>query len=384
MPDQRSEGADGVSEGLARLAGAMRARGSRVGLGDLLGAHRALAAVEPSDRREAYLALRASLCSSREDIDRFAAAFGATFTREERDAPFIDPVVTANLPRPAVPDPVASGPVEPDLDEIRPSAWSDVELLRDKDFAAFSDSERALGRHVLARLARRGPTRQSRRTRSSRRRGEALDTRATLRAALRLGGEPFERRWREPRPRPRPLVLVCDVSGSMEPYSRMLLAYAHACVAAKRGCEAFAFSTRLSRITRELDRRDPDVAVTRATSLAADWSGGTRIGEAIAALNREHGNRVGRGAVVTILSDGWDRGEPELLEREVARLARCAHRLVWLNPLSAVSGYEPLARGMATALPHVDLFMAGNTLRSLERVAEMTERGLPRARRSRA
>jgi uncharacterized protein with von Willebrand factor type A (vWA) domain len=357
------------------LAREMRARGSRVGLGEVLGAHRALAAVDPADRGQAYLALRAALCAGREDLDRFALAFAACLAAREAGRPPIDPVATAVLPRLAVPE-AGGDRAEPfELDELRPSAASELELLRDKDFAEYTEAERRLARAILARLARRGPTRLARRTRPVPRRGSHLDPRATLRASLRHAGEPFERRWREPGLRPRPLVLVCDVSGSMEPYARMLLAYAHACVQARIRCDAFAFSTRLTRITHELGARDPDAAIARAAGAAPDWSGGTRIGEALAELNRAHGRRIGRGSVIAILSDGWERGDPELLEREVARLARCAHRLAWLNPLSATDGYEPLVRGMAAALPHVDLFLAGNTLNSIETLAESMERG---------
>jgi len=288
------------------------------------------------------------------------------------------------LPRVALPDPHPGLIDASDPGELRPAAASEVELLREKDFAEYTDRERAMARAMLARVARRGPTRRGRRTRPVARRGSHPDQRATLRAALRHAGEPLERRWREPVPRERPLVLVLDVSGSMEPYARMLLAYAHACVQARKRCEAFAFSTRLTRITRELGRRNPDAALTRAAEAGGDWSGGTRIGAAIAELNREHGRRVGRGSMVAILSDGWDRGEPELLEAEIERLARCSHRLVWLNPLKATPGYEPLVRGMSAALPHVDLFSAGNTLGSLEQLAASMERGFePRARRRR-
>jgi hypothetical protein len=364
-----------VSEAVTALASEMRARGSRIGLGEVMHAHRALDAVDPADRREAFLALRAALCSGRDDLERFAAAFAACFG--ERPAPGstgLDPVATVALPRLAVPDP--AGPATPfEPAELRPAAASEVELLRDKDFADYSDAERAAARAILARLARRGPVRRSRRTRPVRRRAAHPDQRATLRASLRHAGEPFDRRWRKERPGPRPLVLVCDVSGSMEPYARMLLTYAHACVQARNRCEAFAFATRLTRITRELGGRDPEAAVRRAASSAPDWSGGTRIGEALAELNRAHGRRLGRGAVAAILSDGWERGDPGLLEREMARLARCSHRLVWLNPLSAREGYEPLVRGMAAALPHVDLFLAGNTLDSIEVLAEAMEKG---------
>ena len=224
--------------------------------------------------------------------------------------------------------------MEAGLDPV-PSAASEIELLRDKDFAEYTDAERAVARRVLERLARRGPERPGSRLRPARRRGSHPDLRRTVRASLRHDGEPFERHWRSPEERPRPLVLVCDVSGSMEPYARVLLQYLQACVAARRRVEAFVFGTRLTRVTAELKGRDPDRALARASASVADWSGGTRIGDALAELNREHGRRVGRGAVVVVCSDGWDRGDPEQLGAEMARLKRCAHRLVWLNPLKA-------------------------------------------------
>lgn len=194
-----------------------------------------------------------------------------------------------------------------------------------------------------------------------------------VRASLRTLGEPIDRRWRAPSQRSRPVVLVCDVSGSMAPYARMLLQYLQASVAARRRVEAFAFGTRLTRITNELGGRDPDLALDRAADAVLDFSGGTRIGDALAELNRVHGRRVGRGAVIVILSDGWDRGDPELLAAEIARLRRSAHRLIWLNPLAAHPDFEPLTRGMRAAVPHTDELLAGNSLASLEELAELLE-----------
>ena len=315
----------------------------RVGTGELIAAHRALAAVEPASLAEARLALRAILCAGRADLAAFEAAFAHWSGQRAREVarPQIDPVTTAVLPSLAIPV-GGTRPARDDGTGLQPAAWSAVELLRDKDFAEYTDAERALAREIMARIAAHGPHRRSRRTRASRR---------------------------------RRLVLVCDISGSMEPYSRMLLQYAHACVRARRRCEAFAFGTRLTRITADLRGRDPDLALSRAADAVADWSGGTRIGDAVAELNRAHGRRLGRGAVIVILSDGWDRGDPELLGREIAWLARCAHRLVWLNPLKASRDYEPLTRGMVAALPHVDDFLAGNTLASLEELAARMESG---------
>ncbi len=159
----------------------------------------------------------------------------------------------------------------------------------------------------------------------------------------------------------------------MTPYARMLLQYVHASVAARRRVEAFAFGTRLTRITHELGGRDHDRALERAAEAVTDFSGGTRIGAALASLNRDHGRRVGRGAVVVILSDGWDRGDPEQLRLEMARLRRSAHRLVWLNPLAAHPEFAPLTRGMRAAIPHTDELLAGNSLASLERLAVILE-----------
>ncbi len=361
---------------LGDLAAVLRAQGSRVGVGELLAAVRCLDAVDCASREEVRLALRTVLCSARRDLERFDLAFTAVFG-DGRPPDDGDPlselgqIEKAVLPRMGVADP-GGGQVEPGAEPV-PAAYSDVELLQEKDFARYTPAEMALARELIARLARRHPTRLSRRTRPSRHRGHVPDLRNTVNASLRTGGEPVRRRWRVPTRRPRQVVLVCDVSGSMAPYARMLLQYMHACVAARRRVEAFAFGTRLTRITQELAGRDHDQALERAAAVVTDFSGGTRIGAAMAQLNRVHGRRLGRGAVVVILSDGWDRGEPEQLHTEMARLRRAAHRLVWLNPLAAHPDYQPLARGMQAAVPHTDRLLAGNSLASLEQLAEILE-----------
>jgi uncharacterized protein len=368
-----------VVDRLSALTATLRAQGSRVGVGELLAAHRALAAVDASSREDARLALRAVLCSGRADLERFELAFAAVFGsgRPPDDHQPLDElgsVERAALPRAAIPGSPGSPPAPDKESMMVPAAWSDAELLREKDFAQYTDAEMALARELIARLARRGPTRVSRRTRPvRRRRGHRPDLRRVVRASLRTGGEPIQRHWRAPRRRPRPVVIICDVSGSMTPYSRMLLQYMQASVAARRRVEAFAFGTRLTRITNELEGRDHDRALARAAAAVADFSGGTRIGAALSELNRVHGRRVGRGAVVVILSDGWDRGEPELLEAEMARLRRSAHRLVWLNPLASHPDFEPLTRGMRAAVPHTDELLSGNSLASLEELARILE-----------
>jgi uncharacterized protein with von Willebrand factor type A (vWA) domain len=369
---------DGMVGRLGDLAGVLRAQGSRVGVGELLTAVRCLEEVDCADREEVRLALRTVLCSNHRDLERFDVAFTAVFgDGRVLDPAYADPlselgsIERAALPRMGVPDP--GGHAAQEGAEPVPAAWSAVELLYAKDFARYTDAELALARDLIARLARRHPTRLSRRTRTSRRRGHIPDLRQTVHASLRTAGEPLHRRWRTPTQRPRQVVLVCDVSGSMAPYARMLLQYMHASVVARRRVEAFAFGTRLTRITQELAGRDHDRALERAAAVVTDFSGGTRIGAALAELNRSHGRRLGRGSVIVILSDGWDRGEPEQLEAEMARLRRAAYRLVWLNPLAAHPDYQPLARGMQAAIPHTDQLLAGNSLASLEQLAEILE-----------
>jgi uncharacterized protein with von Willebrand factor type A (vWA) domain len=366
-------------ERVGDLAALMRLNGSRVGVGEVLAAHRAVAAVDPSSRTDVFHALRATLCSGSGDWERFGKIFDVVFKGElERLAPpppGFEDLSRVALPRAGIPTAGEAPPA--DGEQPAPAAWSEEELLRAKDFAGYSDEERAAARVLLARIARRGATRHSRRTIATRRRrGEIHDLRATMRESLRPGGAPFERRFREPATKPRRLVLVCDVSGSMAAYSRMLLQYVQACVAARARVEAFLFGTHLTRVTRELAGRDPDRALARAAEAVTDWSGGTRIGPSLAQLNREHGRRIGRGSLVVLLSDGWDRGDPEELGAEIARLRRCAHRVVWLNPLAADARYEPLTRGMQAALPHVDHLLPGNSIASLEALAQLMEEGM--------
>lgn len=378
MFDARLRGPEAVTDQLGLLAAALRAQGSRVGVGELLTAHRALAAVDCTSCEEARLALRMSLCAGKADLERFDWAFDVVFGR--RPAPAAGSALEqrevaerAVLPRAGLAGDSQPWPVRGEDPVTAPAAWSEAELLRHKDFAHYTDDEIALAKQLIARLARRAPMRLSRRLRPAQRRSHEPDLRRVVRSSLRTAGEPVHRHWRAPSRRPRPLVLVCDVSGSMSPHARMLLQYVHACVAARRRVEAFAFGTRLTRITNELGGRDHDRALQRAAAAVTDFSGGTRIGGALGELNRVHGRRLGRGAVVVILSDGWDRGDPAQLSTEMARLRRSAHKLVWLNPLAAHPDYEPLTRGMRAAVPHADELLAGNSLASLEQLALILE-----------
>jgi len=369
-----------VSGAVSRLAAAMRDEGVRVGLGEVLTAHSALAAVDAADRTQARHALRAALCAGHDDYPVFDAAFARVFGDA---APAPAPLRAdshareqeASWAERRAPEDEAQGAAP-----VTPVGWSDLERLRRADFSELDAGELDRAAVLLAALARRGPMRRSRRLqlrrRRSRGRAATVDVRRTIRDSLRFGGEPLRRRWREPSTRPRRLVVVCDTSGSMRPYAEALLLYVQALVAARRSVEAFVFSTRLTRVTAELGGRDRRAAMARLAGAVEDWGGGTRIGGSLRTLNREHGGRVGRGATVIVLSDGWDRGAPDGLATELARLRRTAHRLVWLNPLKAQPGYEPLARGMATALPHLDAFLAGNSVAGLEELADLLAAGL--------
>jgi uncharacterized protein with von Willebrand factor type A (vWA) domain len=219
----------------------------------------------------------------------------------------------------------------------------------------------------MRRLALAPPERRTRRARRGRR-GERLDLRATIRRSHRTGGDPVEHAFRRRRRKRRRLVMLLDVSGSMEPYSRAFLQFLESGVGGA-DAEAFVFATRLTRLTRTLRGRDPQAAIARATAAAPDWSGGTRIGAALKSFNDLHARRgMARGAVVVILSDGWERGDPAAVAREMERLRRLAYRVVWVNPRAGAAEFAPLAGGMAAALPHVDALLSGHSLSALDEV----------------
>jgi uncharacterized protein with von Willebrand factor type A (vWA) domain len=270
-------------------------------------------------------------------------------------------------------------PREDDQEGVPPSSsgYSAEELLRQKDFEHMSWQESEQVRRLLAQAPWRVAERKTRRLGGAPR--GAVDLRRTARRAIRSSGELVRLMHRQPKLRRRPLVLICDVSGSMERYSRLLLIFAHA-IARREDVETFVFSTRLTRITRLLRHRDLDRALDHVGRQVHDFSGGTRIGLALAEFNRRWARRVlGHGAVVIVISDGWDRGDVDLLEHELARLRRSAHRLIWLNPLLGSEGYEPLTRGMAAALPHVDDFLSAHSVRALDDLGRLLS-GLERRR----
>lgn len=258
----------------------------------------------------------------------------------------------------------------PEADETITVTYSSTEILRSKDFAAYSDDELEESRRIMEQMRFDGPSRSSRRRRPTRRSVGRLDMHRTVRKAIESGGEPMKLARSRKGEKPRRIVLLLDVSGSMENYARALIRFLHATVAGRSRVEAFALGTRLTRLTRELSSRDPDRALTAAGEAVADWSGGTRLGEGIRSFNDEWGCRgMARGAVVVVMSDGWDRGDPAEMSEQMQRLHRVARRVIWVNPLKASPGYQPLARGMAAALPYVDEFLEGHSIESLETLA---------------
>ena len=337
----------------------------------------ALAEVGIDRRSRAYWAGRATLVRRPEDVPAYDQAFAAVFEGRDAGDGHEEPaevrsvtllVDTDDAVPPDVGDEVVDGPVH----TLR---WSDREVLRAKDFARCSPAELDEAHRLMSDLRVAGSRRPSRRQRPTGRRRGPIDLGATTRASLRTGGEPLRTVHRIAGDRPRRVVLLCDVSGSMEAYARALVRFAHVAVAGRAPVEVFTLGTRCTRITRELGSRDPDAALDAVAGAVEDWSGGTRLGEGLRTFNERWGLRgLARGAVVVILSDGWDRGDPEELAEQVRRLQRVAHRIVWVNPLKASPGFAPLARGMAAALPHVDELVEGHSLAALEELAEVLAR----------
>lgn len=338
----------------------------------------ALAVLDPLRRADVYWAGRLTLCGTAEELARYDRAFEAYFAGEAphrslRPRPLPRPVSIEKTQVEAAPDGAeATG----DDEGLRlASAASPAEVLRARDFALLTPSQRAEINRLLAALRLPGELRRTRRTRPAHR--GTVDRSRTVRELLRGGGEPVRLRHRRRRERPRRVVLLLDVSGSMSGYAGALLRFAHATV--RRGdapAQVFTIGTRLTRVTREMSHRDPDAAMAAVSGLVPDFDGGTRLGVLLKEFLDRWGRRgMARGAVVVVLSDGWERGDPALLGEQMARLARLAHRVVWANPRKARPGYAPLAGGMAAALPHVDDFVEGHSLAALERLAAVVAGG---------
>jgi uncharacterized protein with von Willebrand factor type A (vWA) domain len=351
---------------------------------------RALALAPPAGRDGLYWTARAVFLSHRDQLATFDAVFatvfdGLTDPAEGRGDPNAEPLRGAEAGERsarrdaapaqgtanggALPSPGTAGERDEDAPErdVPAAAASAEERLADRDFAELDADELRSLRRLMRELAIAPPPRLTRRARRDRR-GDRLDVRATLRASHRTGGDPARRIMRRRTREPRRLVVICDVSGSMEAYTRAFMQFLHAAVGGANA-EAFVFATRLTRLTKALRARQPDLAFERATATARDWSGGTRIAESLRRFNDEHGRRgMARGAVIVIVSDGWERGDPAELGEQMRRLRRLAHRVVWVNPRKASMRFRPTTGGMAAALPSCDAFVSGHSMRALTEV----------------
>jgi len=354
------------------FARALRAEGVAADGTRLATAVEALRFVDPLDAEQVYWAGRLSLCGEPDDLPRYDAVFDAWFRGRLPARP------AARAPAPAGQvlelRPLGSADADAESEEASeqlPTAASDAELLRHRDVRGLSDDERAEINELITLLAPRVGSRPTRRRRPAGR--DRIDVSRTVRAMLRDGGEPAALARFRRRRKPRRLVLLLDVSGSMSPYADILLRFGHAAVrVAPAGTEVFTVSTRLTRITRQLRARDAELALAAAGTAIPDWSGGTRLGEGLQAFLDLWGQRgTARRAVVLIASDGWERGDAALLGDQMARLARLAHRVIWVNPHRGKDGFAPVTSGMVAALPYIDDLLAGHTLDALHTLADV-------------
>jgi uncharacterized protein with von Willebrand factor type A (vWA) domain len=373
VPDAVIEAPERMAVAFARV---LRGAGIDVPLGATLTFAEALGCVGLGDRSGVYWAARATLVHRPENVALFDRAFDVFWNRVatgESDAEELAPeqvVIALDLPDTGE---QVQAPEEETVDApVVTLRWSAREVLRHRDFALYTPAEFVEARRLMNDLRLVGAAQSSRRRTPAHVPRGTPDLRRTVRRSLRAGGEPVQRAFLTSGERTRRLVLLLDVSGSMEPYARAFVRFLHAAVVSRSRVEAFALGTRLTRVTRELTSRDPDAAVAAAARRVADWSGGTRLGDGMRRFNDEWGVRgLARGAVVVIFSDGWDRGDTDVLAEQMARLARVAHRIVWVNPLKASPGYAPLAQGMAAALPYVDDFVEGHSLAALEELTRV-------------
>jgi uncharacterized protein with von Willebrand factor type A (vWA) domain len=376
VPDQASVAQDLFVKLLVDFAHELRAAGLPVGSGDILTYCAAMAPLDPTDMLDLYWAGRTTLVSRRDNIATYDRVFRRFFLDEGEDLP--EPLKLAIRSHAEAQSVLVVPATEPgqdghDEDEARLGlVASDTAVLKGKSFAACTPDELAALRRIMARIRLQPPRRRTRRTIASRS-GRAPDLRRTVRETMRRHGEPAELFWRKRRLRLRPLILILDVSGSMADYSRNLLQFAYSARRATTRVEVFCFGTRLTRITKALERRHADDALERAAQTVFDWEGGTRIGESLDAFVREWGRRgICRGGIVVICSDGLDRGDPTVLASAMERLARLSHRVVWMNPHKGNNlNFAPSTLGMMVAAPHIDVLASGHDLNSLEELAAL-------------
>ena len=385
-------GVETIDLDLPELAGALSRRlhdaGMPVTPGRSIDFTRALTIVRPIARRQLYWTTRAVFVTEQAQVPVFDAVFFSIFgagpgaedavrdapsrTAAPNDRPRPEHAASNDIGPSSFPSPAqekTDGGDEVEL-ELPVAQASDEERLRHMSFDALAPHELARLYELMSRLELATPPRRMRRY-EHRRRGERIDLRRTLRAGLRTAGDPVRLARRRRRVSPRRLVLLCDISGSMEPYARAYLQFLTCAAGSGPNAEAFVFATRLTRITRALASRNPERAIQRAAAAAPDWSSGTRIGDALREFNDRHGRRgMARGAVVVILSDGWERGDPMLVGREMERLARLAHRIVWVNPRVGAGDFAVRSGGMVAALPYCDALVSGHTFEALGEVVE--------------
>ena len=363
-------GADVVAT-MTGFARALRAAGIGADGTRLSTSIAALDAVDLADAGAVYWAARLSMCAEPDDLPVFDAVFDQWFRGSRRMLPNrTTPRATTGSLRAIAEDARADSDAVLEDDALRVAA-SSADLLRRHDVAELSDAERDEIHRMIALLRPRVAQRPSLRLRPARR--GAYDIRATVRQMLRDGGEPGALRRRDRSHRPRRLVLLLDVSGSMSPYADVLLRFAHAAVrVAPRTTEVFTMGTRLTRVSRQLRIRDPEEALRAAGTAVPDWSGGTRLGETLRAFLDLWGQRgLARGAVVVLASDGWERGDADVLGEQMARVARLSEKVVWVNPHKGKAGFAPVTAGMLAAMPHIDDLIAGHSFDALRAVAEV-------------
>ncbi|HEX6458508.1 MAG TPA: VWA domain-containing protein [Thermoleophilaceae bacterium] len=360
---------------------------------------RALTLVEPISRRRLYWTARSVLVSDQSQVKTFDSVFFSVFGQRMDDEPFEpelpEGATDAEPPTSDLPPQTsgeakggrsswshAGGASEEEGSEPQPHLLaSDEERLASKSFDALEPGELAQLYQLMSRLELATPVRRTRRQVRSRH-GAKIDMRRTLRGSLRTAGDPVHLRHRERRIKRRRLVMLCDISGSMEPYARAYLQFLTSAVGSGPNAEVFVFATRLTRLTRALSSRNPERAIQRAAHTAPDWSSGTRIGDALKEFNDRHGRRgMARGAVIVILSDGWERGDPKLVAREMERLSRLAHKIIWVNPRVASSFFVPRTGGMRAALPYCDTVVSGHSFAALKEVVNAIADELPSGRR---
>ena len=355
--------------------------GLKVGSGNIIDLVRSTEDIPISSKQDFRNAARSLLVHNKADFPLFDEAFQIFWRKpsanqttqdirsmgEQRryKAPQISPSDQEINPDPPNTNPEGNN-AQPAIEISRTFSPNDV--LRNKDFANFTISEISQAKTMISDLTWNPGRQLSRRKTPGN--GSLIDFPKTFRSNINKGGELFDIAHRTNKLKPRPLILICDVSGSMERYTRMLLHFTHSIAGEVKDLEAFLFATRLTRITRKLSFRSVDQAVDEVSKVVLDWSGGTRIGETLRSFNLKWSRRMRTNkSVVMIISDGWDRGEPDLLATEIARLQRSCYRLIWLNPLLGAPDFEPLTRGLQAALPYVDDFLPIHNLNSLETLA---------------